>query len=1233
MGSFRSQCLAALQFIPAQFPAWQLVPNLVVGLAIPLIIHHRMASKNGSYDAEATDPALLARNSEVKSFTTSRTTYNGIRVFYRRHPQADKLPKDPAPVPLLVFIHGLGGSVAQFNSLLTSLTPIASCLAVDLPGCGVSKFINTSWDDYTTDSLVELLETVIESYREKERRQGVVLIGHSMGASLAALLASPRAKVRSELSQHVLGLVAICPKAGPPTETQTRQLRTLLYIPGFIFDLWRAWDRWGGVESPSVRRFLGPNADPEAKRLQHLYNCQSRTPVFRRMAWGSFPNYRNGHAEGGMPSGDVWSRLSLPVFLVGGEEDNVCKPEEVSKIVAFINGPKLPASWDLVEEDAVKDTATTTAPVDTDSSSSSDAAHASPSGSLPESVSDIQSQDFVRVKVPSEHRESSEDPVTPIEATQTIPPLSLRPKKAVCERILPKPANHALLYTPSTAPVLAGLISDFLADKITGRLDLGWQLQYLCRDGKWDVKNLEKWKSVAPVSDEIGGVFRAIKTLREVDDVHCPREFVHNWGTVIRDIIDISHDNPVYDPQGLEAGGIKYHKFPTVSKVPPSDVEVKGFIELVDKIRESQKTRNVGDGAVVGVHCHYGFNRTGFLIVCYLVERCGFTPIAAIEHFAKCRPHGIKHAHFKDRLCVPERTPLLADAPRRDSRESDRAAEEEDAAIHNTALPSRASRTREIALFAWALLATAAVIVLAVVVQHGRTTTRPSYPAPVSPPQTAASKKPPGKRNLVFMVSDGMGPASLSLTRSFRQVTEGLPVGDTLTLDKHFWGSSRTRSSSSFVTDSAAGATAFSCGKKSYNTAISMLPDFTPCGTVLEAAKRAGYATGLVVTTDITDATPACFASHVYYRSQGDEIAMQEVGEGVLGRTVDLMLGGGRCHFLPNTTAGSCRFDDVDVTKIAREKHGFSYADDRAGFDALALGKNVSLPVLGLFATADVPFEIDRRNMADVYPSLSEMALTGLTALQEATKDSDKGFFLMIEGSRIDHTGHVNDPAAQVREVLEYDKTFKLVLDFLAESDTEGVLVATSDHETGGLALALQAPGELPVYNWHPPVLAKANASSEYLAHLLVEHMAAFQDETEDELRNWIKDDLVRGRLGIHDALEVEINALASNPAAAIHAFARMVSLRARIGWSTHGHSAVDVNVYSSGGPGTERIRGNVENTEVGEFLREYLEVDVDSITKELRQKMKSGEPPLVAEEVASSVEGHSLEWMMEQLV
>lgn len=366
---------------------------------------------------------------------------------------------------------------------------------------------------------------------------------------------------------------------------------------------------------------------------------------------------------------------------------------------------------------------------------------------------------------------------------------------------------------------------------------------------------------------------------------------------------------------------------------------------------------------------------------------------------------------------------------------------------------------REVGLLAWAVVATVLVIVLAVLYQHQQQTSSPK-------PSGGDWKngRPTGKRNLIFMVSDGMGPTSLSLTRTFRQTVTGLPIDDVLVLDQHLIGSSRTRSTSSLITDSAAGATAFSCGRKSYNGAISVLPNRDPCGTVLEAAKRAGYMTGLVVTTRITDATPACFAAHVNQRAEEDRIAEQEVGEHPLGRVLDLVLGGGRCHFLPNTTDGSCRQDDRDIVGLAKQ-NGFSYVSDRKGFDGLNFGTGVKLPLLGLFADTDIPYEVDRRNMDDVYPSLDEMARTALTALQDATEDSEKGFFLMIEGSRIDHAGHGNDPVAQVHEVLAYDKAFASVLDFLERDDVEGVLVGTSDHETGGLATARRESPLFPIVN------------------------------------------------------------------------------------------------------------------------------------------------------------------------
>lgn len=543
----------------------------------------------------------------------------------------------------------------------------------------------------------------------------------------------------------------------------------------------------------------------------------------------------------------------------------------------------------------------------------------------------------------------------------------------------------------------------------------------------------------------------------------------------------------------------------------------------------------------------------------------------------------------------------------------DREVEEEDALLTGSrARPSKYGWPfwREVGIFTWALLATVIVIILAVMYQHKQT-------ARSVKSGDGGYKKPSGKRNLIFMVSDGMGPTSLSLTRSFRQTTNGLPIDDVLVLDQHLIGSSRTRSTSSLITDSAAGATAFSCGAKSYNGAISVLPDHTACGTVLEAAKQAGYMTGLVVTTRITDATPACFAAHVNKRNEEDRIAEQEVGEYPLGRVVDLLLGGGRCHFLPNSTEGSCRKDNRDIVQLAKD-HGFSYVDSREDFDGLNFGSAIKLPLLGLFADHDIPYEIDRRTQGDVYPSLDEMARTALRALSDATQDSDKGFFLMIEGSRIDHAGHANDPAAQVHEVMAYDAAFASVLDFLEKDPVDGIVVGTSDHETGGLATARQLHTSYPEYHWFPAGLANASHSAEHLAYQLHHHISGHQSSTtslstisnppkynREDLESYIRSSLIQQGLGIHDASDEEVARLLDNsdPWPSSYLFADMISRRAQVGWTTHGHSAVDVNIYASNPDYARPLVGNHENTEIGDFLAEYLDVDVRAVTRELKEK------------------------------
>ncbi|KAF1990370.1 hypothetical protein K402DRAFT_370323 [Aulographum hederae CBS 113979] len=596
-------------------------------------------------DAAATDPGLLKKHSTFNAYSVASTgfTYPSLRTFYRPHPQADKLPTKPAPLPLLVLVHGLGGSVAQFHPLLISLVNIAPSLSIDLPGCGLSNFEPKSWEAYTTQALVALLETAIEEHRDIENGQGVVLIGHSMGSSLCALLAAS-----SSISRHVLGVIAICPVAEPQSEENTAKIKKLLKIPGPIFNLWRMWDRRGGEESGSVYRFAGKGSEQETRRLQVRFNEQSKTPVFRRMASGALPDYSSGRAVGGMPGEETWSKLDIPLFLVAGESDQVTPASEIEKIAKFLGKAIAAPSETMDSPEPLSDSS---APVDSGTISSSlDLSERSPTKS--DTGSEEQSKRFDSATLSSDTSTPEEDAIQPsTEKTR---------RRVLKTTVLPAPAAHALLYAPSSSRILAGLIQTFLSSYIDERLSLGWQLQYLTTEGKWDVKNLAKWKAVAPVSKPIAGAFRALKTLREVDEVHRPSIFVQEWKGKIGAVIDISHESPVYDPQGLEKGGIRYYKFPTVSKLPPTVDEVKSFIDLVDRLRDELAQGGSGEAEksgerlkpLVGVHCHYGYNRTGFFIVCYLVERLGFKLRDAIEEFGKQRPPGIRHDHFVDTLYV-----------------------------------------------------------------------------------------------------------------------------------------------------------------------------------------------------------------------------------------------------------------------------------------------------------------------------------------------------------------------------------------------------------------------------------------------------------------------------------------------------------------------------------------------------------------------------------------------------
>ncbi|KAI5951117.1 PHO8 [Candida jiufengensis] len=467
---------------------------------------------------------------------------------------------------------------------------------------------------------------------------------------------------------------------------------------------------------------------------------------------------------------------------------------------------------------------------------------------------------------------------------------------------------------------------------------------------------------------------------------------------------------------------------------------------------------------------------------------------------------------------------------------------------------------------------------------------------------------PQGKKNIIMMVTDGMGPASMSAARSFRQFRDELPMNDVLTLDQYLIGTSRTRSSSSLVTDSAAGATAFSCALKSYNGAIGVDSNKNPCGTILEALKLRGYFTGLVVTTRITDATPAAFSSHADYRFQEDLIAQHQIGEYPFGRAVDLILGGGRCHFYPSTIPGGCRVDNRNLIKETKRK-GWSYVGNRQEFDALNGGKNVTFPLLGLLADTDIPYDIDRDSKE--YPSLAEQVKVALTALSEATKDSDQGFFLLIEGSRIDHAGHHNDPAAQVREVLAYDKAFQEVIKFIDSTDVETVAISTSDHETGGLVTARQVSESYPDYLWYPEVLLNSTKSGDYLSRQIYH----FKDKKSKKFETFIKKDILEKSMGITDYTKTDVESIienSTNPEKVLFILNNILSIRAQIGWTTHGHSAVDVNIYAhtnsqqllkllKSRKSYEGLTGNHENIEIGAFMESITGSNLNQITEMIK--------------------------------
>ncbi|WP_409290645.1 alkaline phosphatase [Peribacillus sp. SCS-37] len=459
----------------------------------------------------------------------------------------------------------------------------------------------------------------------------------------------------------------------------------------------------------------------------------------------------------------------------------------------------------------------------------------------------------------------------------------------------------------------------------------------------------------------------------------------------------------------------------------------------------------------------------------------------------------------------------------------------------------------------------------------------------------APVKKP---KNFIMMVMDGTNSDAVTLARWYK--------GRKLALDEILSGGVRTYSYRSAITDSAAAGTALATGRKTIVDAIGMAPKdvsgqlapgtnggrfsprqelleknvtdgLVPAASILEAAKKAGKAAGIVSTSPVQHATPAAFSAHVENRANYEDIAEQQVYQGI-----DVVLGGGMTFLLPEN-----RRDKADLVKTIFQS-GYAYSDNKDMMNQATPGK-----LWGSFAPWAIANELDRKQFFPQQPSLADMTKKALGSL---SRDKD-GFFLFVEGSKVDWAAHQNDPAGMVSEILSFDAAVKEALDF-AKKDGNTLVVAVTDHGNSGLTIgngktdktyAVSSPS-----TFIKP-LKKAKVTLEGAMWLLKKDRSNLREAAEKYgLAPLSKDEWRRLRRAEGDAgLEREM--------------ARMLAKRANLGFTTHGHTGEDVFLYSYG-PG--RPSGLINNIDIPRLVSGYWGVDLDALS---RDKYKDAEAMYLA--------------------
>lgn len=438
-------------------------------------------------------------------------------------------------------------------------------------------------------------------------------------------------------------------------------------------------------------------------------------------------------------------------------------------------------------------------------------------------------------------------------------------------------------------------------------------------------------------------------------------------------------------------------------------------------------------------------------------------------------------------------------------------------------------------------------------------------------------------KGIVLFIGDGMGINQLRSAAIYSQKVLGKPLAIDSIATR---GVTTTHSANSKVTDSAAAATALYSGHKADNGAINILPDGRKAFTIGHAAKKAGLSVGVVSTSRLTDATPAAVLGHSARRGDENLIARQ-----IAEFEPDVALGGGLRHFIPQSQEGSKRRDDKNLVEAMKGK-GYRYVT--TGSELKAIDASVTGRLLGLFAASNMAYELDRLNVPELgmQPDLTAMTQAALSILERNTR----GFFVMIEGGRIDHACHSHDIKASIDDTLALDAAVKLALEYQKTHPYILVLV-TADHETGGLGL-----GSGPEYSLDMAAVQPIRNSLEYLSKRILKQPAGLEaiiksggfDLTDRERVLLSKCHPETGSDAVTEPCLCKRTSLGSDFSWIICALGLIETDRARISWASTGHTAQPVITYASG-PGEEEFSGYYDNTDLAKKMARLLGLALDA--------------------------------------